>query len=69
MSPQRRIQIEEHDSPLTPAELALGWHFCPEFDSLLTSGEPTNRDTPDGLLICACGNRINPTTCITYEND
>lgn len=69
MTPERRIQIEEHDSPLTANELALGWHFCPEFDGMLTSGEPTNRDTPESLLICACGNKINPNTCITYEGE
>ena len=69
MTPERRIQIEEHDSPLTANELALGWHFCPEFDGMLTSGEPTNRDTPEDLLVCACGNKINPNTCITYEGE
>jgi len=69
MTPERRIQIEEHDSPLTANELALGWHFCPAFDGMLTSGEPTNRDTPEGLLTCACGNKINPNTCITYEGE
>ena len=69
MTPERRIQIEEHDSPLTANELALGWHFCPEFDGMLTSGEPTNRDTPKDLLVCACGNKINPNTCITYEGE
>ena len=69
MTPERLEQIEEHDSPLTANELALGWHFCPEFDGMLTSGEPTNRDTPEALLICACGNKINPNTCITYEGE
>lgn len=69
MTPERLEQIEEHDSPLTANELALGWHFCPAFDGMLTSGEPTNRDTPEGLLICACGNKINPNTCITYEGE
>ena len=69
MTPERRERIEEHDSPLTANELALGWHFCPAFDNMLTSGEPTNRDTPEGLLICACGNKINPNTCITYEGE
>ena len=69
MTPERRERIEEHDSPLTANELALGWHFCPEFDGMLTSGEPTNRDTPEALLICACGNKINPNTCITYEGE
>ena len=69
MTPERRERIEEHDSPLTANELALGWHFCTAFDNMLTSGEPTNRDTPEGLLICACGNKINPNTCITYEGE
>ena len=69
MTPERLEQIEEHDSPLTANELALGWHFCTEFDGMLTSGEPTNRDTPEALLICACGNKINPNTCITYEGE
>lgn len=69
MTPERQEQIEEHDSPLTANELALGWHFCPAFDNMLTSGEPTNRDTPEGLLICACGNTINPNTCITFEGE
>lgn len=69
MTPERKERIEEHDSPLTANELALGWHFCPAFDGMLTSGEPTNRDTPEGLLICACGNKINPNTCITHEGE
>jgi len=69
MTPERLEQIEEHDSPLTANELALGWHFCTSFDGMLTSGEPTNRDTPEGLLTCACGNKINPNTCITHEGE
>ena len=32
------------DGVLTPAEIARGWHYCPEFDGLLTIGEVLGGD-------------------------
>lgn len=40
---------------LTPAQVADGWHYCPEFDDLLTQGENHTGTT------CLCGhpNRVH----------
>ena len=47
MSQQRYNELDANGGPLTPAEQAEGWHFCPEFDGLLTMGE--------GPGPCPCG--------------
>lgn len=51
-----RNLMNDDDAPLTPAEIADGWHFCPEFDGLLIGP-----DMPQELSICQC----NPTTSTT----
>jgi hypothetical protein len=47
MSQQRYNELDANGGTLTPAEQAEGWHFCPEFDGLLTMGE--------GPGPCPCG--------------
>ena len=47
MTPERFAALDASGGPLTPAEQAEGWHFCPEFDGLLTMGE--------GPGPCPCG--------------
>ena len=32
----------DYEAPLTPEQLAAGWHYCPAFDGLLTQGEGDN---------------------------
>ena len=32
----------DYEAPLTPDQLAAGWHYCPAFDGLLTQGEGDN---------------------------
>ena len=70
MTPERFAELDANGAvqtaTLTPAELALGWHFCLAFDGMLTSGEPVDRDTPNGLLQCACGNTIKPHTRTSF---
>ena len=43
---------------LTPEQIAAGWHYCPEFDYLLTQGEG---DGPE----CVCGRRAAPSPAAT----
>lgn len=47
MSQERYNELDANGGTLTPAEQAAGWHFCPEFDGLLTMGE--------GPGPCPCG--------------
>ena len=47
MTPERFAELDANGGTLTPAEQALGWHFCHEFDGLLTMGE--------GPGPCPCG--------------
>lgn len=35
MTPERWKGLSEDDGELTPEEVALGWHWCFEFDGLL----------------------------------
>jgi len=50
---REREQTLESDpkARLTPVELAEGWHFCSEFDLLLTQGEILQEDE----TTCLCG--------------
>ena len=47
MSQERFNELDANGGTLTPAEQAAGWHYCPEFDFMLTMGEG-----PDP---CPCG--------------
>ena len=47
MSQERFNELDANGGTLTPAEQALGWHYCPEFDFMLTMGE--------GPGPCPCG--------------
>ena len=47
MSQQRYNELDANGGTLTPAEQAEGWHYCPEFDFMLTMGE--------GPGPCPCG--------------
>ena len=53
-----KLLMEDDAAPLTPEEVAEGWHFCPEMDGLLASSQD-----PDGDCFCSrsCRNRPNPT--------
>lgn len=35
---------------LTPEEIALGWHFCNEFDGLLVLGDPNEPICGDACI-------------------
>lgn len=37
MEQERYIELNRTDGPLTPEEMRQGWHFCPEWDQLLTN--------------------------------
>lgn len=47
MSQERFNELDANGGTLTPAEQAAGWHYCPEFDFMLTMGE--------GPGPCPCG--------------
>jgi len=51
MDRERRRELEEevHSSPLTGREIALGYHFCPDWDGMLIG--PT---TGIQLDVCCC---------------
>src|SRR5215510_14637793 len=44
MTPERRVFLEAGVVSLTRAEMRRGWHFCRDFDGLLTQGEMTDAD-------------------------
>lgn len=50
MSNERYRQLERDGGSLTLEERRRGWHFCEEFDGLLTDGEITNEEG-----VCVCG--------------
>lgn len=50
MTDERYRLVSESDTePLTPEEIAAGWHFCLEFDGLLVGP-----DMPMELSVCTC---------------
>ena len=52
MTNERQREIRSApEARLTDAELAEGWHFCNEFDLLLTQGEVMQEDD----VTCLCG--------------
>jgi hypothetical protein len=58
MTNERYRQLsEDQDSKLTDEEVKEGWHFCPDFDFLLTQGELFNDDG----VTCICGFNKNNT--------
>jgi hypothetical protein len=51
MTPQRARELElDMDAKLTPAELADGWHFCPDWDGMLVN----KNDTEGEGRACLC---------------
>lgn len=55
MTDERRKQLSESDDwHLDPAEIALGWHWCHEFDGLLVG--PGSHE----LHCCACWPKEHP---------
>lgn len=62
MTPERAAQIEA-GGVLTHDEMAEGWHFCIEFDGLLTQAEI---EVSEGVCICGF-KRFDPTCpeCLT----
>lgn len=51
MDRERRRELEEelHSSPLTEREIALGYHFCPDWDGMLIGP-----NTGIQLDVCSC---------------
>ncbi len=50
MTTERYLELDrDEETHLTASELAEGWHFCPEFDGLLTQGECKDEQ---GICIC-----------------
>ena len=45
MNALRYQHLSETGEPLSPAEMRAGWHYCPEWDMLLTK---------PGLEPCGC---------------
>lgn len=55
MTPERQQELRNNPhARLTLDELRDGWHFCDEFDNLLTQGEILHADG----VTCVCG--FNP---------
>jgi len=52
MDRERHEELQRGEGSLTEEELLEGWHFCWEFDGLLTTGER-------GHQKCFCGVFIN----------
>lgn len=46
----RYRQVDSDEARLTREERVDGWHFCPEFDDLLTQGE--ERDEQGRCVFC-----------------
>jgi hypothetical protein len=44
LSDDRYRRLDAEDGSLTIEEMRDGWHFCPEFDLLLTQGEERDGD-------------------------
>lgn len=51
MTPQRQRELECTDAHLTFEEWKDGYHYCDEFDGLVTQGELFNLDG----ITCICG--------------
>jgi hypothetical protein len=50
MTNERFKQVDRDHGTLTLEEMRDGWHFCPEFDQLLTQGE--ERDAEGRCVFC-----------------
>lgn len=51
VTPERRRELERNEpDQLTPEELALGFHFCWEFDELIVGPPESGESEP-----CPCG--------------
>ncbi len=50
MDEARYRQLDRDSGHLTVEEQRDGWHFCPEFDQLLTQGE--ERDAEGRCVFC-----------------
>lgn len=44
MKRERWEELERTGAKLEPEERRAGWHYCPEFDYLLTQGELRDED-------------------------
>jgi len=44
MTPERRHELEEGDSSLTPDEQLQGYHFCPDWDFMLVGPEDPEQE-------------------------
>ena len=44
MKHERWEELERTGAKLEPEEMRAGWHYCEEFDGLLTQGELRRRD-------------------------
>jgi hypothetical protein len=47
-----RYPMANMDAELTPEELTEGWHFCEEYDGLLTQGEDPEQVKGEKCLNC-----------------
>lgn len=47
-----RYLMTNIDAELAPEELAEGWHFCDEYDDLLTQGEDPEQVKGEKCLNC-----------------
>ena len=48
MDHDREMKLQRGEASLTHEEMLEGWHFCWEFDGLLTTGEKGDKE-------CFCG--------------
>lgn len=56
MTDERYRELDASDGPLTIEEQREGWHFCREFDLLLTQGE--QRDEEGRCVFCGFDGRM-----------
>lgn len=52
MNRERQRELDESGEKLTPEEMREGWHYCPDFDELLTQGEIFSDEEE---MTCICG--------------